>query len=79
MKESEPQELNENHNFWRIEDNLTDRARAEIQKFERLVPTAYDICNVKPLSYNLSIQYQREKKAEDTKKAKEKQKEKKRQ
>ena len=72
LKETDPKELNENTNFWRIEDNLTERAKAEIQKFERLDPTAYDICKVKPLSYNLSIQYEREKKAEDAKKAKEK-------
>lgn len=67
IKEMEPQELNEFQGFWKREKELRDKARKEIEKFEHLKPTPHDIHKIQPMSYNLSIQYDQEKKKEDDK------------
>lgn len=78
IKEMEPQELNDFAGFWKREKELRDKARKEIEKFEKLDPTPHDIKKIQPMSYNLSIQYDQEKKKEDDKAAKAKNKERKR-
>lgn len=79
MKEFEdnPKELNDYPSYWRTEALLSDKAKVVINQFEVLNPEPFDICQIKPQSYNLSIQYDREKRKEDDKAAKQKMKEKK--
>jgi hypothetical protein len=78
IKEQDPQELNESSLFWKREKELREKAKKEIEKFEQLKPTPHDIKAIQPMSYNLSIQYDQEKKKEDDKAAKQKIKDKKR-
>ena len=74
MKEFEenPKELNDYPAYWRTEAILSDKAKVVINGFEVLNPEPFDIFKIKPMSYNLSIQYDREKRKEDDKVAKQK-------
>ena len=72
-----PAELNEFAAYWKGEDVLRDKAKQVIAQFDGLKPAPHDICNIMPMSYNLSIQYDQERKKEENKAEQKKRKEKK--
>ena len=74
MREFAPTELAEATIFLKEEQALTLKARDIVKKFEKISP--HDYFKIEPQSYNLSIQYDQERKADENK-AKQKEKKKK--
>jgi hypothetical protein len=63
---STPEECAIASGFWREEGIQTNKAKEIVKKFEKVRP--HDYFKVEPQSYNLSIQYDNEKKGDDAKK-----------